>query len=56
MRNDQPHAYEQQTHGGGACAACGRPPESSLHTYTLPGFEEFITEPEPAPELQLSMF
>jgi len=28
---------------GGACTLCGLPPESALHTYTLPGFEA-VTE------------
>jgi hypothetical protein len=28
---------------GGACTLCGLPPESTLHTYTLPGFET-VTE------------
>jgi hypothetical protein len=32
--------------GGGACADCGRPPEHSLHTYVLPGFETLVEERE----------
>lgn len=54
MRNPQPHAYQHGQYGGGACAApgCGLPPESSLHTYTLPGMEDAPRERAQAEAVQ----
>lgn len=55
MRND-PHAYQHGANGGGACAApgCGLPPEHSLHTYTLPGFEDAPSDRAQAEAIQQS--
>lgn len=46
MQNNNPHAYVNPPLGGGACKDCGRPPEHSLHTYVLPGLEDFVKERE----------
>lgn len=42
MRLDTPHPYQHTPHGGGACAACKRPPEHPLHIHILPGFDDAV--------------
>jgi hypothetical protein len=46
MQHNEPHPYQNPPLGGGACALCRRPPEHSVHTYTLPGFEQLVQERE----------
>jgi len=52
FRESHPTPRETTPHAGkflgGACTLCGLPPESPLHTYTLPGFQDVLGTREQA--------